>query len=99
MEELTLIDCKIGATMIENLLDSIYYNNAKLKKFTLVKANHSDRSFEKLVEYVETSSMLEYLDVSWSGVRPQMMIKLLKVIHENRNLKNLSLAYNILLEE
>ena len=45
------------------------------------------------------TALLKELDLSWSGVRPPLMLKLLQVIQHNRFLTHLSLANNILLEE
>ena len=61
-------------------MEALVTHNNKLKKFTLVNVHHSDRSFDKLVEFVEDSCYLKELDLSWSGVRPHTMLKLLKVI-------------------
>jgi len=52
MEELQLIDCKLSATLIEQLLDSLGENRAHLRKLAIVRGHHSDRSFEKLVHYM-----------------------------------------------
>ena len=56
----------------------------RLRKFALVNVQHSDRSFEKLIEFVSTSSNLQELDLSWQIVRPNQMLKLLKVIEQDR---------------
>ena len=52
LEELSIVDCKMTATMVEQLMDSLIRNNARLKKLTLVNASHTDHSFEKIIEYV-----------------------------------------------
>jgi len=80
-------------------MDGLIDNNARLKKLTLTNANHSDRSFEKVILYLQESVLLENLDLSWSGVRPSLMLKLLQVVFNNRSLVSLSLANNTLLEE
>ena len=69
MEELQLVDCKLGATLIEQLMDSLMDNHARLNKFALVRPNHSESSWAKVVQFVSGSVMLESLDLSWSGVR------------------------------
>ena len=80
-------------------MDGLIDNNARLKKLTLTNANHSDRSFEKVILFLQESVLLENLDLSWSGVRPSLMLKLLQVVFNNRSLVSLSLANNTLLEE
>lgn len=65
LEELSFVDTKMGATVIEQLMDALVYYNNKLKKFTLVNVHHSDRSFDKLVTFVEDSCYLKELDLSW----------------------------------
>lgn len=68
-----------------------------MRKLAIVRCSHSERSFDKLISYVANSVLLEELDLSWSGVRPQLMIKLLRVIEHNRYIKNLDLSYNELI--
>ena len=70
MEELQLIDCKLGATLIIKLMKSLHKNNARLRKFSLVRPNHSDSSWAAVVAFVDGNVLLEHLDLSWSGVRP-----------------------------
>ena len=89
----------MSATLVEQLMDSLIENRARLRKLTLVNAHHSDHSFEKVIDYVKESVLLKDLDLSWSGVRPAQMLKLLKVIQHDRFLVNLSLANNELLED
>ena len=47
LEELAIIDIKVTPTVIEELLEAITYKS-RIKKFALVRVNHSERSFEKL---------------------------------------------------
>ena len=98
LEELVLVDTKMSATAVEQLADALIKNDSRIKKFTLVDVQHSDKSFRRLTDYVAAaSSVLEELDVSWSMVRPQQMLTLLQVLESNRNLTSLSLAHNVLL--
>lgn len=64
MEELVLIDCNLRGKVLENLLDMLQ-NAKQLRKFVLIKPSHNDRSFDKLVKFVENSEHLTELDVSW----------------------------------
>ncbi len=61
--------------------------------------NHTDYSFDRVIAFVQESESLKDLDLSWSSVRPVQMLKLLKVIEQNRTLANLSLSHNLLLED
>ena len=99
LEELSIIDCKMTATQVEQLMDGLIDNHARLKKLTLVNAHHTERSFEKIIQFINDTALLKELDLSWSGVRPPLMLKLLQVIQHNRFLTHLSLANNVLLEE
>ena len=78
-------------------MDSMVENRAHLRKLAIVRCSHSERSFDKLVQFTMDNCLLEELDLSWSGVRPTQMIKLLRVIEQNRYIKNLDLSYNELL--
>lgn len=64
LEELVLIDCKLNGSVLENLLE-LLRDARLLKKFTLIKPAHHERSFDKLVELVQNSQHLVELDVSW----------------------------------
>lgn len=46
-------------------MEALITEENKLKKFTLVNVNHSDRSFENLMSFVEGSDCLKELDLSW----------------------------------
>ena len=69
LEELSLIDCKIGPTLAEHLL-SMLLKKSHLRKLALVKIKHNERSFESLMEFVRSNAHLKDLDLSWSSVRP-----------------------------
>ena len=71
---------------------------SQLKTLALVNVPHNELTFDKLIEYVQNSEFLEDLDVSWSAVRPQVMLRLMRVIRENRDLKSLSLSHNSIVE-
>lgn len=75
-------------------MDHLMMPQTRLKKLTLSNVQHSDKSFEKVVDYVTQSGQLKDLDLSWSSIRPQLMIKLLREIRENSSLESLSLGYN-----
>ena len=98
LEQIQIIDCKVPPTLIEQLLDELLCNS-RVKKLALVNLQHSEKSFEKLAIVVKQSIYLRELDISWSNVRPPLMLKLLKELSENSTLESLSLAYNQLLEE
>ena len=55
----------MSATLIQQLMTALMHNNSKIKKFSLVNVLHSDRSFENLVAFIEFSTYLKELDVSW----------------------------------
>ena len=69
IEELQIVDCKMNSTLIEQLMDSLMATSF-LKKFALVNSNHSERSFDKVIQFVRKSPYLRDLDLSWSSVRP-----------------------------
>lgn len=58
----------------------------QLRSFALVNVHHSEGSFDKLCEYVQTSQRLRDLNVSWQCLRPVVFVRLLVVIMENRML-------------
>ena len=57
LHELQLIDVKMSPTCIEMLMDNLI-EFARIRKFALVGAHHTEASFEKVVEYVRTSVYL-----------------------------------------
>ena len=64
LEEISLIDCKMTPTMIEQMME-LLLESSRVNKLCLVNASHTERSFDKLVEFVEKSPYLKYLDLSW----------------------------------
>ena len=96
--ELQIVDCKMTPTLVELLMDQLL-RSSRLKKLNLVKLQHSERSFEKLGEYVTISPWLRELDVSWSGVRPIIMLRFLQVLKVNTSLQNINLSFNKLVEK
>lgn len=58
LEELQIIDCKLSATLVELMMDGLIENHARLKKLTLINALHSDRSFEKVIIFLQESALL-----------------------------------------
>ena len=97
-EELSLVDVRISPTLIQHLM-RLLLEESRVKKLSLVNLQHSDKSFESVIEFVHYSCFLKELDLSWSNVRPAMMLRLLKEVSVNDSLVSLSLAYNELLEE
>ena len=55
----------MSAILIEALMDSLIETGARIKKLALVDVNHSDSSFDKVVDYVQDSVLLADLDLSW----------------------------------
>ena len=51
-------------------MDSLDYNRAHLRKLAIVRPNHSERSWDKLVSFIQDDCLMEELDLSWSGIRP-----------------------------
>ena len=68
-------------------------------KLSLVNLNFSDRLFNLVIAYVEKSDHLIDLDLSWCGARAHNIEALFNVLKFNRTLKNLCLAWNVILEE
>ena len=71
----------------------------QIRKFALVNVHHSESSFEKLCEFVETSLRLRDLNVSWQSLRPAVFVKLLQVIKDDLMLQNLNISHNKILED
>ena len=56
----------MSAIVIEQLMEALMVNGNKLKKFALVKVNHSERSFESVIAFLrDYSTYLQELDLSW----------------------------------
>lgn len=48
---------------------------------------------------MKESETLQELDISWSNARNPMWLEFMEALSENRRLTNLSLAYNMIIEE
>ena len=66
----------------------------RIKKFALVNVQHTESSFDKVIEFVDEGFYLKDLDLSWSSVKPSQTIKLLKLFKDNCTLANVNLSYN-----
>ena len=98
LEELKLIDCKINASLVCQLMNYLL-EKSQLKSLSLVNVQHSPESFELVVKYLQESPHLKDLDLSWSIVMPSVWYSLMEVIGANRQLSTLNLSYNQLLED
>ena len=58
--------------------------NSQLSKLSLVNANQTENSFDKVINFLKESEYLKELDLSWSKLPPTSWKKLLHVIAENR---------------
>ena len=54
LEQVSIIDCKISPTLMEHLLDELL-EKSRIKKMALVHVQHSERSFEKLINMLKMS--------------------------------------------
>ena len=61
--------------------------------------HHNALSFEKVISFVEESESLEELDLSWSVVIKGSWSNFIKVLGENRTLRNLQIGFNQILED
>lgn len=98
LEELKIIDCKIHASMIKQLMTTIL-ERSQLRAFSLVNVHHSPESFDLVIQYLEQSETLKELDLSWNIVKPTSWLKFFNLVSENRQLVCLTLAFNKILEE
>ena len=80
LSELRIIDCNIHCKVIEGLLDLMMETSCQIRTFSLVNVHHSQNSFRKLCQYVQTSRRLRELDASWQCVLPATFMQLLEVI-------------------
>ena len=76
LEELSIIDIKLSPTLIEELVVMLE-NKSRVKKLALVNMSHSEHSFLMLTDFFKTNQNLKEVDISWSNVTPQLMLKFL----------------------
>ena len=88
MEELKIIDCKVSAQNIIELMDNLM-ELSQLKRLALVGVKHTPESFDKVVMYVNQSESLEEIDLSNNVVAKGSWIKLTDELRENRRLRSL----------
>ena len=53
----------------------------------------------KIARFVDESTTLEDLDLSWSDVIPHHFVPLLEVLSRNRKLKSLNLSWNMIIDK
>ena len=98
MEELKIIDCKVSHQLVIQLMQNLL-EISQLKRLALVNVHHSVESFEKVVEYIRESKSLEEIDLSYTIVPKTCWHKLTNVLRDNRDLRNVVLAFNLILED
>ena len=81
LEELKMIDVKSNPALNDELINKLF--GCQVRKLTLVNCELSEKTFETLVSFVNTSSYLYELDLSWCPVRHSTFIKILPVIKTN----------------
>ena len=84
LEEIKLIDCQLNGTHICKLIDLLFETNSQLKTLSLVNANQTESSFDKIIQFLRESEFLQDLDLSWNKLPPTSWRKFLAVIAENR---------------
>ena len=98
LEELKIIDCKINATLISQLMISLL-EKSQLRSLALVNVHHSPESFELVTRYVEESEYLREIDLSWTIIMPSFWLKFMEIISRNRTLTSLTLSFCQILED
>lgn len=68
LEELRLINCKIGAAVTHRLVEALL-KRSNVKKLGLVNANFTYSSFKVLLEYIKSSRSLLHLDLSCNSLK------------------------------
>ena len=72
---------------------------SQLRVLSLVNANQTENSFDKVIKYLKESEHLKELDLSWSKLPPTSWRKFLAVVSENKSLAALNLSHNKILED
>lgn len=67
LQELKLIDCKIQAAQICQLMDDLL-ELSQIQKLALIGVKHNFRSFNAVIQFVESSDTLQEVDLSRSVV-------------------------------
>ena len=98
LEELRIEHCKIDPSITRGLLQ-VLVENSHLKKLGLVATHLIEDSFVILCKYLEQSSNLIEIDISWNKLKPVSFIKFLALLAENNKLQYLNLSFNQLLED
>ena len=88
----------MNTSLVCRLLDSIIDTKCQLRKLGLVNANQSEHSFTKIIKFLEESEYLQELDLSWSKLSLMQWRKFMLVVKDNRQLINLNISYNKILE-
>ena len=65
----------------------------------MVGVQHNIRSFDSVLQFIESSETLQEIDLSRSIVIKGSWLKLANVLGTNRSLTNVQLGYNALLED
>lgn len=97
--ELKLVNCQTAPRIIEQLLQFMTAEKVPLRAFALVRMNLHTHGLQLVAKFLNESSFLEDLDLSWNNLIPSDFKLFLEVLSNNRTLRVLNLSCNMLVEK
>lgn len=97
LEELKIINCRIGGAVTHRLIDALL-KQSSLKRLSLVKANLTPASFNELLKFLAESRTLQHLDLSCNSLRHEQMFLLLEILSQDRKLLSVDLSWNTIMD-
>jgi len=82
LDEVRIINCKIGPKAVQMFLEEMQGSN--IRRLSLVKTEINKSLFEHVLQLIERSHSLIELDISWNKLRPLDLKKLFKLLSTNR---------------
>lgn len=96
--ELKLIDCNLTGSLTELLMETLISSHTRLKTLALVNSSQTERSFAKILEFIEDSTYLRALDLSFTKLRTNHWANLFEELKDHSSLRWLDVSYNKLFD-
>ena len=96
LRTLKLVKLTSGSAFINELLTLLTTCASSLNSLSLVQLRLSTANVQKLIEFLESSGILEQLDISWNNFIPNDFIPITESLQNNTLLRALNLSWNLM---
>ena len=97
LRSLKLVKLNTSGVFVNKLLDMIVDHSASINALSLVQLRLSTVNVEKILEFLDATSTLEELDLSWNNFRPTDFLSMSEHFSKNVVIRVLNLSWNLMI--